>query len=371
MSRIEGSRTKAAVGIRNRTLDTVRFVLIAAVMLYHYTVRWRPPNNDVDLYKYFSLYSDYLEICAYGVRIFFMISGFFIASALTKYYDGTLFMYNRLRRIYPAFLVCCTLTFALVAVMPAEFEVGLLDYIFSLGFIAGNVGAHFVDGAYWSLAVEIKFYLFAYLSFAAMKSRYWIGLIALSLLGAIVGTFAPKIAKEILLGPYMPMFLAGIGLYYHATVRRRDIAFSLYATCIALLVVHIDFFTLHGVPSRLVVLCVAAAMVLIVALVCSGADFAFGPTAYLGVISYEIYLLHQKIGVTIIASARRDLGLSDVGAMLLAALSIIALSMLVHQVLQNPIRSAMDWAWARGRARLDRRAGTGTSSSVVRATGPG
>lgn len=350
--RRRGSPARVDAGRRNRALDTVRFALIAAVMIYHYTVRWRPPHNGHDLYRYASTYSEYWEIGAYGVHLFFMISGFFIAAALAKYADGSVFLYQRLRRIYPAFLVCCTLTFVAVAVMPPDFKVGPLDYVLTLGFVADNVGAHLVDGAYWSLAVEMKFYLFAALLFALMGRRYWLGLTAVGFLGAGVGMFAPKIAKEILLAPYMPMFLAGIGLHFHVTVGRRDVAVALYAACVALLVVHVNAFTLHGAPSRLVALCVVTAMGLIVLLVRSGAEVSFGPTAYLGVVSYEIYLLHQKIGVAIIGAARRDLGLPDVAAMLLAALSVVAVAILVHEVLQKPIRSAMDWAWARGRDRF-------------------
>lgn len=115
---------EARASARNRAMDTVRFGLIAAVMAYHYTVRWRPPHNPHDLYGYTHSYSKYVGIGAYGVHIFFMISGCFVACALAKYADGPLFLYRRPHRIYPAFLVCCTLTFALVAFMRADFQVG-------------------------------------------------------------------------------------------------------------------------------------------------------------------------------------------------------------------------------------------------------
>lgn len=345
----------ADASARNRTLDAVRFALIAAVMAYHYTIRWTPPHNPHDLYHYGTSYSPYFEIGLYGVHVFFMLSGYFVAIALDRYSDAVAFLYRRVIRIYPAFLVCCTLTFALGPVMPAQFRVGAWDYILSLGFVAENVGARFVDGAYWSLAVEMKFYLFACLLFALLGRRYWIGLIGVGAAGALLGLVAPKAAKEILLAPYMPMFLAGVGLAHHAAFRRGAVAVPLYAVSAALLALHRDTFALHGEPSGLVAACVAGAMILVVLVACSGIDVALGPLPYLGVISYEIYLLHQKIGVAIIGAARDGLGLSDLGAMLLAAAAVVAGAAFVHEVLQKPVRAALVMLWTSGWSRIRRR----------------
>lgn len=342
---------------RNGTMDTIRFVLIFGVMVYHYTVRWRPPHNEQDLYGFQAIYNNGLELGAYGVHVFFMLSGFFISISIARYATATEFLYNRLVRIYPSFLICCTLTFALIPTMPTRFGVSTIDYLLSLGFLAENVGGRFVDGAYWSLAVEMKFYLFVCVSVAAMGRRYWVGLIALGLLGSIVGSFHPKVAKEILIAPYLPMFLAGVALSYQTKLRNASVAMAIYLSAAVLFVLHVDAITLDHEPSKLAAACVAAAIGSIIVLVSADVEISTGLTAYLGVISYEIYLLHQKIGVTIIGYARRNLDVPDVLAIGLAMLTVIGLAALVHEVLQKPFRTALMWGWRAWAGRAGRERG--------------
>src|SRR3546814_17526866 len=64
------------------------------------------------------------------------------------------------------------------------------------------------------------------------------------------------------------------------------------------------------------------------------------PVSYLGVLSYPLYLLHQDIGLIVIALAEPHLGL--VGAAALALLSALALAAIVQWAIdlwQPPVKT--------------------------------
>jgi peptidoglycan/LPS O-acetylase OafA/YrhL len=74
---------------------------------------------------------------------------------------------SRVRRLYPAYWVACTLCFVAVRLFrPAFgavgsssiFDVSLRDYCYNLTMLQTFFGVRDVDGAYWTLAVEITFY---------------------------------------------------------------------------------------------------------------------------------------------------------------------------------------------------------------------
>src|SRR5262249_32855296 len=97
-----------------------------------------------------------------GVQLFFMISGFLVLqSAYAKDLAG--FARARVLRLYPAFLVCCAFTFAVVAFIRSE-PSSLPSFLYNLTMLNGvidsfrGVAPNYVDGSYWTLALEWKFY---------------------------------------------------------------------------------------------------------------------------------------------------------------------------------------------------------------------
>ena len=89
-------------------LDLLRLVAVAAVVLYHYGF-WGPASNGVPqvALPYLASYAQYGFL---GVPIFFTISGFVIAYSAEGRTAGE-FAIARFSRIYPAFVVCMTITF--------------------------------------------------------------------------------------------------------------------------------------------------------------------------------------------------------------------------------------------------------------------
>ena len=147
-------------------LDSFRFIAIAFVLIYHLTNPWvaKYPHHDffLHIFKY-----GYL-----GVYFFFMISGFVICSSLKNTPTIGVFFRKRFARLFPAMLLCTVLTFfiAHLAVDKNQFADSreLKNFLPSLTFINPRLwtqltGINFswINGSYWSLWVEVQFYIIA------------------------------------------------------------------------------------------------------------------------------------------------------------------------------------------------------------------
>ena len=104
-------------------LDLLRLAAVGAVILYHYGF-WGPAAHGVPQVAVPSL-APFAQYGFLGVPVFFMISGFVIAySAEGRTPVG--FAIARFSHIYPTFVFCMTLTFALILLMGgSHFEVTL------------------------------------------------------------------------------------------------------------------------------------------------------------------------------------------------------------------------------------------------------
>ena len=149
-------------------VDNLRAVAIILVVIFHYT------------YHYESTYllrSDNwsLEIAKFGwsgVDLFFIVSGYCIAMTITKSKNFFEFIIRRFARLYPGYLACGILTLIFYSCfdLPGRevtWFVGFMNLIFA-NFIPG-LNFQYIDGIYWALIVEIKFYLFFGIIFFLIK----------------------------------------------------------------------------------------------------------------------------------------------------------------------------------------------------------
>ena len=169
---------------RLRTLDGYRGLAILLVVAFHYCSRWTPPNAPQNLYPYGDLLRDVpiIRHGGLGVELFFIISGFVIALTLIRSKDWLDFALRRTARLFPSMFLCSIFTFTMLALLPAKyFHPVLIDFAPSLSFIEPSIwakllGRHVesIDGAYWSLFVEVKFYFWACLLFFVFKERWFL-----------------------------------------------------------------------------------------------------------------------------------------------------------------------------------------------------
>jgi peptidoglycan/LPS O-acetylase OafA/YrhL len=87
-------------------------VAILLVFFFHAFVRWP------DLVPYGHAYSNIFQYGLFGVRLFFMISGFVILLTLEKRTGFVDFMLRRWLRLFPAMLIASIVLFATAPLFP-------------------------------------------------------------------------------------------------------------------------------------------------------------------------------------------------------------------------------------------------------------
>jgi peptidoglycan/LPS O-acetylase OafA/YrhL len=337
---------------RIEAIDSWRAIAILAVMAFHYLVRFAPPAQAEDAYGFDYAYPQLLELGRYGVQVFFVISGMVITMTLLRSRNALDFAFRRFARLYPAFVVCMTFSFAFVALFgPAYFRVGASDYLGNLTLLADRFGFNFVDGAYWSLAVEVEFYAYAAAAWLLLGERFWLGLIGLGLLGAMAARIDQHNADLILLARHMPYFLAGIAAWFVLKEQRRAAGAWLAFTAAALYLAQIDTLTLLGQPSQLCAVAVAVSVATLVVSVAT--DLSHPALAWIGRISYPLYLIHQNVGVSIIQHLKAFA--PDWMAVGAAFGASVLLAWACHRWVEQPTAARLSALWAR-RALLAQRA---------------
>ena len=289
----------SGVAARSRELDAVRGIAASMVVLFHYTTR------------YGELYGDqsapfHLAQGFYGVHVFFGVSGFVILMTLERCRTPWDFVRARALRLYPAYWAAVPLTFAVMLAFPMPGRVltwqqGLVN----LTMLQTFVNVPHVDGAYWSLEIELVFYAWMLAIFAAGWLRHARWLIALWLASSIAIHLAalllhrsvPTLADRYLLVEFNAFFSIGAAAYLDfGAARIARTTWGLFALAMAA-----AWFSAG--PQGLVV---AAAMVLLFSLIVvrRAGRLNTRPLVFLGTISYPLYLFHQNIGYAIIQQVR-------------------------------------------------------------------
>ncbi|MEQ8307829.1 MAG: acyltransferase [Hoeflea sp.] len=294
---------------RNGLLDLLRFAAATVLVVYHYLYRGAVEGGYLE--TGYGAAGDTVSLGYLGVNLFFMISGYVIIwSASGRDWYG--FAVGRVARLYPAHLIAMTITAAAMAWWAqAPMTTDLGQWIANLTMLAPAFGQPFMDGAYWSIVIEIIFYGWVMIGlFTGALPRHtdlavagWLVLILLNNL--LVGSRAVEL-----------LFLTEYGAYFAfgAMVWRlcdRGITawrLMLAGTAMALTfhaaeVQRLDVLLRLGESGSAVQLVLANGTIIAVFLVAVllGNRVATAPwMLVLGAISYPLYLVHQNAGYILI-----------------------------------------------------------------------
>lgn len=293
--------------LRFYEIDLFRFLAALSVVLFHYTFRGYAADD-----KSILSFPELGAIFKYGylgVDLFFMISGFVILmTALNK--DAVGFTISRITRLYPAFWVGVTLTALATLVIGGEkYSVHLDQYIANLTMIAELLGVPYVDGVYWSLLVELKFYLliFLVLAFRCIEKIKIIisGWAAATLLISFVD--APEVFRFFLEPKWSSYFIAGM---VFCLIRLEGI--SLYKTILAVVAYALSVMytywrirplekDYHTDFSEVTAIGIVSLFYLVFFMVALGKTTLIDRKGMLlfGAMTYPLYLIHQNIGYMI------------------------------------------------------------------------
>ena len=134
-------------------LDVLRGLAAAAVLAFHYTSRFGT------IFGHPTAPWILLPWGQHGVEVFFVISGFAIELSLESSSTARDFLVSRALRLYPTFWAALAVTFTVVGVFGLpERAASPLDALLNLSMIPASLGAKVVDGVYWTLERELRFY---------------------------------------------------------------------------------------------------------------------------------------------------------------------------------------------------------------------
>ena len=136
-------------------LDLLRIFAAFTIMTYHYF--YIGPIQGFYSNEVFHRLCFWGE---FGVDVFFLLSGFVILISTEYVKSSAKFLIGRAKRIYPAYIICSLFTMFCGFLMPDTNKVDLFHrWLNSLMFYSDVWGGATLSNIYWTLLVEIKFYI--------------------------------------------------------------------------------------------------------------------------------------------------------------------------------------------------------------------
>jgi peptidoglycan/LPS O-acetylase OafA/YrhL len=347
-------------------VDLLRFVCALLVLGYHFGVAfWLSPSPHGEAIMAGTQWrfdgTALARVGWIGVELFFVVSGLVIARSAVGL-RWTEFLWKRILRLAPAAWICATIS---LVVLAASGRFGLPDLVDdwwrSLRF--WPVGEQ-IDGSYWTLGIEISFYLLMALAAAGGGSARRIEAIAIAL-GAASAAFwlwwlwtgaspdLPLRNRTMMLSllPHGCFFAIGVLI---AAVERdrlswwRGTALALLMPVAAIEIVAHTAERAEGIgmaPSILLAGLVFFGGILL--LIASprlqpilARWIAPSIARTIGLMTYPLYLLHQDAGAVLL-TATAGAGVPPRVAAGLSAAAILALAWLVASWLEPALRKLL------------------------------
>jgi len=342
-------------------LDGLRALAIVLVIGNHYAHFWTPTGRGLSLLPYGDAlqWMPFQSFSGLGVSLFFVISGFMITLALHRSETALDFATLRAIRLWPTLLLCGGLTFLATSLLgPAELQRSPAEAAVSLSFLPpehvgrmlGLADWEWLDGAYWSLFVQVRFFAVAAVLHYGLGGRLLSGWILFSVVGFVLhaaylgGNDAADWLAGLAFAEFHPFFSAGIGLALIKSGRGARAGVALFAVGVIQAVLYAR--AAEGDVARL--LSVAAIFALVglgVLLPRAIALFGWAPLVALGQGSYIVYLLHQNFGLALL-TALPDMGrLPSILAMLAIQAGIALFAIWAFRNVERPLGR-----WLRGLA---------------------
>jgi peptidoglycan/LPS O-acetylase OafA/YrhL len=316
---------KTAMSKRIVVLDSFRAVAALSVLLFHLTNR-------------------HFAYGHYGVQFFFIISGFVIFNTIGKIKSGNEFIIRRFFRLYPTYWACVIITTLVINFFSISHEhISGYKFLANFTMIQELLNVENIDTSYWSLLPELFFYgliLILYWT-RQLKNIEIIGLlwIVLILIAAYfkIETKIPLI--RILNIRHGQLFLSGIMFYkiYKGAYTKRTIAIIILCYLCCLYVYPVSHPDIYPVLSNAIIISII--FFSFVLFIKGKLSFlANKQLQFIGLISYPVYLLHQKIGLILLDILNSRLPQFAILNFVLVTLLIILVSYCIYRVVEKPVQ---------------------------------
>ena len=339
-------------------LDALRLFAALLVLCFHWLFRGPATGdqatnlvaaNSIAMYGYI------------GVDWFFIISGFVI-SWTAEGRNAVQFGIARFARIYPGFIASMTITFlATLYFQPHFANVSLKDWLANLVVFSPALGSKLIDGAYWSILIELIFY--GWIALFLLTGLFQNFRLSIAIVWLALALFNQTIVHSgalrlVAITEFAPWFVMGMIIHNMWKNGIKPVALAVLGvafavSCLVLSNQLIEFKSDYGYsPSLAIVLALNALGILLVI-----ACIKFRPqnrrlarwSAFAGALSYPLYLLHQHIGYMLIDWFTPFCGPAGALFIALAAITVTAtfVALVIERTmmpkLQNVLVMAVGW----------------------------
>ncbi|MDQ4501908.1 acyltransferase [Sinomonas sp. ASV322] len=337
---------------RFRELDGLRGIAAIVVVGSHFTGAYnsRYPDDPVAIVD--------LGWGAYGVQLFFLISGFVILMSASRAQRPSDFVISRAARLYPAYWLSLALAVGVGALARVP-HVPLDPWVIvaNLSMVQRWFLVENVNDVYWTLAIEMQFYALIVVLLVATRSRIsdrlvaWLVVVWLVVALAVAWWAGPfsrgtspqnviapvKMVLNVSLAEFGPLFSLGM-LAYLSRREGRLHPLVPVAAAVAAAVAWI----LHSWVDGLWVAGICAGFIAVV-LRPTTKPLTTPPVQWLGARSYSLYVVHSILGFALIRwlwpVTGRDLAMPAAFAVVL--LATWACHAVGEQLLSSLMRRAM------------------------------
>jgi peptidoglycan/LPS O-acetylase OafA/YrhL len=350
---------------RLRELDVLRFVAAAVVMLHHYTGVPAPEWPGGNARRIFPGLAPFTRYGFLGVELFFLISGFVILLSAWGRKPGD-FIVSRFLRLFPAYWVGVLLSLAAYLAFDSWVPFGpntdgpLMRFLPNLTMLQEGVGSQRMEVVYWTLYVELHFYvLIALFTWWGITFNRCMAFMTGWLLFSVFALESGEnFVKVVLLWRYAPFFVAGMGFFLIYRYGSNILVWLLIALSWALgcyYDVKYNFPDFTAAPHSLYIIPAGVTVVFaVMALVATHrlSWLRWRGLTLLGLLTYPLYLVHQTVSRTFVPRLLPHMGRWEVLAVLIAGALVAAY--LIHVLIERPaqrlLRPRLKAALARIRA---------------------
>jgi len=303
-------------------LDGLRGIAILNVVLFHAYSRWGAVEN-------FKQSEFIIELFSYGwlgVNLFFCISGYVIYMSLIRSENFFMFGIARYLRLAPAmFLASILIFFSSFYIIERPLgPANILDLLPGITFLGPgiindilNIDVKSLDGAFWSLYVEVRFYIVSAILYFFFRDRNLYGLFLMFILYFltillfklnIVNVFFISAQKYLIYfsTQHYGWFLIGVFLYKY--VNSSEIKNLFIIIVLSSMIILIDFLN-EVISFGSFIGSVFMITIFIIPVFFSRIKLFISSKIFLffGLISYPLYLIHQNL-VTGLAIKLHNMG---------------------------------------------------------------
>ncbi len=334
---------------RNAILDGLRLVAALAVLIFHFGFRGYVAEG-FQLLRYPEI-ADFAKYGFLGVELFFIISGYVILMSVQGRSPRS-FTIARMVRLYPTFWLCAFATFVVVNLLgQTHLATSPLQAAANIPILASVFGAPYIDGVYWSLAIEIQFYVVVAALYFSVPPKHLATALAIWVAAGAIFFVASQtlgINFRYPCSSYAGFFGIGSAIYLAENGRRSRSVWLLYLVSLVSAFIRLFAYlesastTLHvevSLPIMTAILIASVAAVHLSHRIRITSSRLLTTLTFAGGMTYPLYLLHQNIGYSIL-NRFFDEGSRWSGFVVVVVLMLV-LSAFVYVIYDRPVRTAL------------------------------